>query len=78
MTPTATARRATATLLLGAAAAFSAAHAQTAPAGAGPTTDTPEALFVSLKVMDDTVFEQGFNRCNIPAMASALHPDLVH
>ena len=76
MTPTTTARRATATLLLCTAAAFSATQAQTAPAGAGNITDTPEALFASLKAMDDTVFEQGFNRCNIPAMASALHPDL--
>ena len=65
-------------LLLWAAAAFSGtqALATTTVPGSAPASDTPEALFASLQAMDDRVFEQGFNRCNIPALASALHPEL--
>ncbi|MDZ7811628.1 MAG: nuclear transport factor 2 family protein [Ideonella sp.] len=74
-----------ATLLLWATLA-SGAQAQAAPAPATNTTsnsaansaptDTPEALQASLKAMDDTVFEKGFNHCNVAALASALHPEL--
>lgn len=34
------------------------------------------ALAVSLHAMDELMFEQGFNRCNIPAMVGVLHPEL--
>lgn len=81
MTPPATARWAP-LLLWAAAAAFSStcAHAQgsDAPAAPQPTAslDTPAGLAASLQAMDEQMFEQGFNRCNIPAMAGVLHPEL--
>ena len=81
MTPPATTRWAP-SLLWAAAAAFSSAcaHAQTsaAPATPQPTAslDSPAGLAASLQAMDEQMFEQGFNRCNIPAMAGALHPEL--
>ena len=67
-------------LLWAAAAAVSTAHAQTSAASAAlqPAADlnTPAALAASLQAMDEQMFEQGFNRCNIPAMAGVLHPEL--
>ncbi|QEG34944.1 nuclear transport factor 2 family protein [Bythopirellula goksoeyrii] len=38
--------------------------------------DEPSELFIQLRDMDSTIFEEGFNKCNEEVLRSVLHEDL--